>query len=212
MGAWTDIQADIPDFLEARDERFLAKIPRIVKLAETRIATECPIAGLHDESTATTTTGQRLLDRPSTALAIRYVSMLIPGTGTRQLKARPSDWILQYWPDVDETGVPKYWASFDAADLWIAPTPDAAYTVTIGYRKAPTTLSDSNEDNEIGERHYDLFLWACCAIGATFLLDDRRAGLIQAYEARYAAAKQAMLMNERMRSVDHFSQTKADER
>lgn len=212
MGAWTDIQDDIPDFLEDNSDALIAKIPRIVWLAEKRISTECPIAGLHDESTVNTVAGTREIDRPSTAVAIRYVSLLIPGTGTRQLKARQSDWLLQYWPDVDATDVPKYWASFDAADLWLAPTPDEAYQVTIGYRKAPTTLSASQEDNEIGERHYDLFLWACCAIGATFLLDDRRAGMVQAFEARYAEAKTAMLMNERMRTTDHFSQTKADER
>ncbi len=212
MGAWTDIQADIPDFLEDRSDALVAKIPRIVRLAELRITRECPIAALHDESSATMAVGSRLLDRPSTAVAIRYVSMLIPGTGVRQLKARSSDWILQYWPDADATDVPKYWASFDAADLIVAPTPDEAYAVTIGYRKPPETLSASNEDNALGTYHYDLLLWACCVEGATFLIDDRRQGMIDRYEAKYQGAKQALLANERMTLVDHFSQTRADER
>ena len=190
----------------------LLRIKGIVKLAETRIATECPIAGLHDESTATTTTGQRLLDRPSTALAIRYVSMLIPGTGTRQLKARPSDWLLQYWPDQDSEDVPKYWASFDASSLALAPTPDAAYAVTIGYRAPPTGLSASNEDNYLGTYHYDLLLWACCVEGATYLIDDRRQSMIDRYQAKYQDARQTLLNNERMTLVDNFSQTRADER
>jgi hypothetical protein len=197
MGAWSDLNHEIPAMLESRATSLLDNIDRIIRYAERRVATEAPIIDLHFEVTDySMTVNDRYVTRPTDILTVRYVDYQ-GASGRVQLKARPSDWLTTFWPDVAAVDPPKYYAMFDATRIAVAATPDDNYPVFFGVRKMPANLlSPNTEDNEITINCYNLLLDACLARGAIFLLDDRRNTMRETYEREYQRGLRTLQANE----------------
>src|SRR5687767_14439737 len=96
MGGWTNLNEDIPDFLEATGDRFLAKLPRIIELGTLRMAREAPIVGLHEEIVDNMVAERDWVTRPAGALAYRYFS--VPELQPKHmLKERDAGFIRSLW-------------------------------------------------------------------------------------------------------------------
>lgn len=203
MGSYSNLLADIPDFLETRESTILGKLDRIMELAVRRIALEVPITALHREDVGTMTAGDPIIPRPTNAIVYRYLTYQRASAGSgNPIKSRPVDFIRYYWPDPSLGGQPKYYADFDKTRVILAPTPDDAYSYRFGYRLLPAFLGAGVEDNEFSALYYDVLLAASLATAARFLLDDRRQSAIDRWEAEYARGRAAIEANETGRVRD----------
>ena len=160
----------------------------IIKNAESRIFRTVDSDDSKFYATSETTIGNRYITVPTGTRIIRYVQLTDSTTSDQEfLKQVDSSFLATYHPDPDNSsdyGKPKYYAHWDADNWVVAPTPNAAYVLTMAYIKQPTsiTLSDATT-TELSTKQADLLLYACLVETFKFLKGPEN--MIQLYEASY---------------------------
>ena len=187
------LQQDVQRYLErgatlASDPVVYEQIPRLINLAERRIARELKVQGLINVVTGTLQAGQSVYPKPD-----RWrdtVSMNI-GTGassnTRtQLFTRSYEYLRRYWPDSTQTDTPNFYGDYDYTHWLVAPTPDVAYPFEILYYELPPLLDDVVQSNWLTEYAPQLLLYATLLEATPFLKNDERIGTWQSMYDRAA--------------------------
>jgi hypothetical protein len=164
-------------------------VDTFIMMAEGRILRDIDLDYFKKESTGTTTTGIKFLGAPSDILTHRYLMLTVAGE-QRFLDFRDTSFIKEYWPDGTETGVPKYYAVWDHNTLILAPTPDDAYTVEIGYIYRPAQLSSSNTTTWISTNAPEALLYACLIQAYSYTKGPLE--MLQYYENAYKQAIQGL--------------------
>ena len=188
------LRTAIRDYTEVDDTVLSDSIlERIILNAEARIFRTIDSDDTKFYATSETTIGNRYITVPTGTRIIRYIQITNSTTSDQEfLKQVDSSFIATYNPDPDnasDQGRPKYFAHWDNDNWVVAPTPDAAYSLTMAYIKQPTTITTSNATTtEISTRAPDLLLYACLVETFKFLKGPEN--MIQLYEASYQEALQ----------------------
>ena len=201
---FTTLQQDVQRYLErgstyASDPVVFEQIPRLINLAERRIARELKVQGFINVVTGTLTSGQSVYPKPD-----RWrdtVSMNI-GTGVSNnsrkiVFTRSYEYLRCYWPDSTETGEPVFYSDYDYSHWLIAPTPDAEYPFEILYYELPPLLDDEVQTNWITEYAPQLLLYGALLEATPFLKNDER---IQVWQSMYDRSA-AMLNGEDLAKI-----------
>lgn len=191
---FTSLQEDIRRYLErgatyGSDPIVFEQIPRLINLAERRIARELKVQGFIKAVTTTLTIGTATYPKPD-----RWrdtVSMTV-GTGTsyntrKPLFTRSYEYLRTVWPDDTQTDEPQFYADYDYNHWLLAPTPDAEYPVEILYYELPQLLDDANQTNWLTDNAPELLLYASLLEAAPFLKNDERIPVWQQLYDRSAA-------------------------
>tara|TARA_R100001594_G_C4018439_1_gene258602 strand:+ start:687 stop:1361 length:675 start_codon:yes stop_codon:yes gene_type:complete len=188
------LRSAIRDYTEV-DDTVLSDsiINTIVKNAESRIFRTVDSDDTKFYATSQTTNGNRYITVPTGTRIIRYIQITDSTTSDQEfLKQVDSSFLATYHPDPDNSsdyGKPKYYAHWDNDNWVVAPTPDAAYDLTMAYIKQPTTITTSDSTTtEISTKQPDLLLYACLVETFKFLKGPDN--MIQLYEASYQEAIQ----------------------
>ena len=188
------LRSAIRDYTEV-DDTVLSDsiINTIIKNAESRIFRSVDSDDTKFYAVSQTTIGNRYITVPTGTRIIRYVQITDNSTSDQEfLKQVDSSFIATYHPDPDNSsdrGKPKYYAHWDNDNWVVAPTPDAAYDLTMAYIKQPTTITTSDSTTtEISTKQPDLLLYACLVESFKFLKGPDN--MIQLYEASYQEALQ----------------------
>ena len=188
------LRSAIRDYTEV-DDTVLSDsiINTIVKNAESRIFRTVDSDDTKFYATSQTTNGNRYITVPTGTRIIRYIQITDSTTSDQEfLKQVDSSFLATYHPDPDNSsdyGKPKYYAHWDNDNWVVAPTPDAAYDLTMAYIKQPTTITTSDSTTtEISTKQPDLLLYACLVETFKFLKGPDN--MIQLYEASYQEATQ----------------------
>lgn len=186
---FTSLKEDVQNYLErgassSTDPMVYDQIPRLIALAETRIAVELKVLGFKRVVTGTLTAGVAAYDKPD---RWRETISINIGTGAtnetrKQLFARAYEYVVSYWPDRTEQDEPEFYADYDYDHWLIAPTPDAAYPWEISYYEKLQQLDASNETNWLTDIAPNLLLYATLIEAAPFLKNDAR---IQTWQTLY---------------------------
>ena len=201
---FTTLKQDVQRYLErgntlASDPIVFEQIPRLINLAERRIARELKIEGFINVVTGTLSAGQSVYPKPD-----RWrdtVSMNI-GTGVdlnnrKFLFTRAYEYLRSYWPNATETNLPVFYSDYDYSHWLIAPTPDQDYPFEILYYELPPLLDDSVQTNWITEYAPQLLLYGTLVEATPFLKNDER---IQVWQGMYDRAA-AMLNGEDLAKI-----------
>jgi len=191
---FSTLKQDVQRYLErgntlASDPIVFEQIPRLINLAERRIARELKIEGFINVVTGTLSSGQSVYPKPD-----RWrdtVSMSI-GTGTgnntrKVLFARVYEYLRSYWPNAVETDEPLFYSDYDYSHWLLAPTPDADYPFEILYYELPPLLDESVQTNWITEYAPQLLLYGTLVEATPFLKNDERIPVWQSMYDRAAA-------------------------
>ena len=190
---FTSLQSDIRNYLErggATDPIVYDQIPRLITLAERRIARELKIQGFQNVVTMTMQSGVAVYAKPDRWRDTVSVNI---GTGsgnnTRKfIFSRSYEYLREYWPNEAQTAEPKFYADYNY-NYWIfGPTPDAAYPVEILYYELPPLLDNTNQTNWLSEYAPNLLLYGSLVEATPFVKDDQRVQLWQSYYDRALAA------------------------
>ena len=195
---FTTLQQDVRRYLErgatlASDAVVYEQIPRLINLAERRIARELKVQGFINVVTGTLTTGLSVYDKPD-----RWrdtISMNI-GTGSGN-NTRTFLFTRRYWPDSTQMDTPQFYGDYDFSHWLIAPTPDADYPFEVLYYELPPLLNEELQSNWISEYAPELLLYATLLEATPFLKNDER---IQVWQAMYDRAA-AMLNGEDLKKI-----------
>lgn len=188
------LKEDVQRYLErgqslAADPIVYEQIPRLINLAERRIARELKVQGFINVVTTTLATGQSVYQKPD-----RWrdtISMNI-GTGANNtqrttLFTRDYEYLRAYWPDESQTSQPLFYSDYNYDNWLIAPTPDVAYPIEILYYELPPLLDDTTQTNWLTEYAPQLLLYGTLLEATPFLKNDERIGTWQNMYDRSAA-------------------------
>ena len=94
------------------------------------------------------------------------------------------------------SGLPKYYANWDANFWVVAPTPNSTYEITLAYVKQPVSITSttlpttanpaSNVGTYVSNKYQDLLLYACLAETYGYLKGPT--DMLQYYESAYRRA------------------------
>jgi len=191
---FTTLKEDVQRYLErgssmASDPVVFEQIPRLINLAERRIARELKIQGFIAVVSDTLVAGQSVYAKPDRWRDTISISI---GTGPAlanrtTLFTRVYEYLRSYWPNESETATPLFYADYNYTNWLIAPTPDQAYPFEALYYELPPLLDDSVQSNWITEYAPQLLLYGALLEATPFLKNDERIGTWQQYYDRSAA-------------------------
>ena len=191
---FTTLQEDVRRYLErgatyASDPVVYEQIPRLINLAERRIARELKIQGFINVVTGTLQTGVSVYAKPD---RWRDTVSINIGTGAqnntrKMLFTRAYEYLLRYWPDRTATSQPLFYADYDYTHWLYAPTPDADYPFEILYYELPPLLDDAVQTNWLTEYAPQLLLYGTLLEATPFLKNDERIPVWQSMYDRSAA-------------------------
>jgi hypothetical protein len=188
------LKQDVQRYLErgatyASDPVVYEQIPRLINLAERRIARELKIQGFIAVVSDTMVPGQSVYAKPD---RWRDTVSINIGTGTSNanrtaLFTRVYEYLRSYWPNESLTATPLFYSDYDYSHWLIAPTPDQAYPFEVLYYELPPLLDDSIQTNWLTEYAPQLLLYGALLEATPFLKNDERIGTWQQYYDRAAA-------------------------
>ena len=190
---FTTLQQDIRRYLErgftvVSDQIVYEQIPRLINLAERRIARELKIEGLINVLTGTLTAGLAVYPKPDrwrTTVSFNYGI----DDQYQQLFPRSYEYVRTYWPNRNETGVPLFYADYDYSNWIVSPTPDQAYPFEVLVYQLLPLLDDANQTNWLTEYAPQVLLYASLLEATPFLKNDER---IAVWQSMYDRAAQAL--------------------
>jgi len=189
---YTQLTQALQDYLESTETSFVSNIPNFVQQAEERIYRSVQIPELRKNATATTTSGNQYLARPSDFLSV-FSMAIIDGDGDyNYLYDKDVNFIREAYPRASTSGVPKYYAQFDGdqtgvtqGNFILGPTPNAAYTVELHYYYDPPSIVQTGT-SWLGDNAESALLYGSLVEAYTYLKGDP--DMVQLYTNRYNEA------------------------
>ncbi len=171
-------------FTAESDQIVYDQLPRLVTLAERRIAREMKLEGFIRAVKTPLAVGVPVYLKPD-----RWrdtVSMTVNG---KPIFARSYEYLRSYWPDEAQVDTPQFYADYDYQHWLITPTPDATDTLEVLYYEQPRFLGTDFQTNWITEYAPDALIYATLLEATPFLKKDER---IQTWQNLYDRAAKAL--------------------
>ena len=188
----TNLQDDIKSYTEVDSTVFTeAVLNRFIQNAEERIYRSFDADMERHYATSPTIIGNRYVTIPADLRVIRYVQLKDSAGNQVYLEQRDPSYIATYYdtPGTASSTLPKYYANWDENYWVIAPTPNAAYEITLAYNKNPTSLTDASVSatgTYLSNKYQDLLLYACLVNAYAYLKGPQ--DMLQYYQAAYKEA------------------------
>ena len=203
---YTSLVADVQSYAERSDDPFISQIPRLIMLAENRIAQEVRGLGAMAFVQSTLNQDSPILAKPNRwRETISFIITLADGS-KKTLQPRSYQYCRAFSPNVTDTAEPRYYADYDFEHFYISQTPDEAYAFELAYYERPEPLSAQSNVSWYTQYCPQLLLYATLLEAQPFLKLD---GRTPQFQALYDRAVQG-LGNESMRRMSDASQTRRE--
>ena len=180
--------ADASTWMMNEAPEFVAQVPTMIGNAETRIYRDVSVPQFENVTTGSLTALNAYFTRPTDMITFRYLSLQANN------QVQPPLILIQkalgdtLYPGLSTSGLPGYYAVYDATRYKLYPTPASNYPYEFVSKRKLAALSTSNPTNFLTENFYDGLLAAVLCEACRFVLDDRQEPLLNIQEARYASA------------------------
>lgn len=184
---YASLQSSVTEYL-ARDQdaTLIARIPTFIQLAEAKFNRQLFVRQMEQRATALVNLASgepEFISLPSDFQSMRRVR-LSSVTGKPALEFKSGTQIDEYrFETFNVSGRPRYFTVF-GDELEIAPTPDAAYTIEMVYRRSIPPLAESDL-NWLLALAPDLYLYGALLESAPYIKED---GRIQTWGLGFTAA------------------------
>ena len=197
-----NLQTDLRNFTEV-DSTVLSDsvISTFIKNAENKIYREADNDDNRFYDTSNLTIGNRYVTIPANLRIIRYIQLAntnVSPTVQVFLESKDPSYMAEFY-DTPSTasGLPRYYANWDANYWVVAPTPDAAYEITMAYVKQPTSLVTDTGGTYLSNKYQDLLLYGCLVNAYAYLKGP--ADMLQYYAQAYQTALQSYAIEQQGR-------------
>jgi len=174
----------------------------ITKNAENRIYREADNDDNRFYATSNLTIGNRYVTIPTDLRIIRYAQLtnsnVTPNVHV-YLERKDTSFMTEYY-DTPSTasGLPAYYANWDAQYWLVAPTPDKAYEITLAYIKQPSSITASDSTTTyLSNKYQDLLLYAALLEAYGYLKGPQN--MVQYYQQSYQQALQSYAIEQQGR-------------
>ena len=186
-----NLQDDIRDYTEV-DSSVLSTgiLNTIIKNAENRIYREVDSDDNRFYATSNLQSGNRYVTIPSDLRFIRYLQLTDSSGNQVFLEKRDTSFMAEYYNTPGtQSGLPKYYANWDANYWVVAPTPNSTNLITMAYTKQPDSITaspGSTQGTYTSNKYQDLLLYASLVEAYGYLKGP--ADMLQYYEQAYSKA------------------------
>jgi hypothetical protein len=186
-----NLQDDIRNYTEV-DSSVLSNgiLNTIIKNAENRIYREIDSDDNRFYATSNLQSGNRYVTIPSDLRFIRYLQLTDSSGDQVFLEKRDTSFMAEYYNTPGtQSGLPKYYANWDANYWVVSPTPDSTYLITMAYTKQPDSITaspGSTQGTYTSNKYQDLLLYA--SLVETYGYLKGPADMVQYYEQAYSKA------------------------
>jgi hypothetical protein len=187
-----NLQTDIQNYTEVGSNVFTeAVMNKFITNAENKIYRAVDADLERHYATSTMVIGNRYVTIPADLRTIRYIQLKDSYNKQVYLEQRDPSFIATYYdtPSTSSSTLPKYYANWDENYWVVAPTPNAAYEITLAYNKNPISLTDSSKSTTgtyLSNKYQDLLLYACLVNAYGYLKGPM--DMLQYYQAAYTEA------------------------
>jgi hypothetical protein len=196
---YSSLVQDMKDYAERDDSPFISQIPRLIMLAENRLASEIKGLGSLKVASFTLTASQPVYEKPARWRETKDFSILV-GSVRSFLLPRSYEYCRMYASDAASPGVPTHYADYDYEHFYLARTPDDDYTAELMYYERPEPLSLTNETNWTTQYAPQLILYASLLEAQSFLKLPER---VAEFQGLYDRAVGAITKENMSRTNDH---------
>ena len=134
------LKTAIQDYADNSETSFVTNLPNFIKAAEEKIFKGVDLDIFRKNVTSAFTSSDQFLTVPTDYLA--SFSLQITTSGSEGfLLQKDVNYLREYTPLSTTTGVPKYYARFDANNFIVAPTPNSNYTLELHYYYRPASIT-----------------------------------------------------------------------
>tara|TARA_B100000029_G_scaffold16815_1_gene17165 strand:+ start:388 stop:1095 length:708 start_codon:yes stop_codon:yes gene_type:complete len=207
----SNLQTDIRNYTEVDSTVFTdAIVNTFIVNAENKIYREADSDDNRFYATSNLTTGNRYVTIPDDLRIIRYIQLkdttVTPNVQIFLEKKDTSYMATYYDTPGTNSGIPKYYANWDANYWVVAPTPAAGYEITMAYVKQPFSLTDTvnpttapaaTNGTYLSNKYQDLLLYGCLVNAYGYLKGP--ADMIQYYTQAYQVALQSYAIEQQGR-------------
>jgi len=198
----TNLQTDIRNYTEV-DSNVLSDsvLSTIIKNAENKIYRDTDTDDDRFYATSNLQAGNRYVTIPTDLRIIRYAQLTDSSGNQVYLEQRDTSFMAEYYDTPGtSSGLPKYYANWDANYWVVAPTPDSTYLITLAYNKQPASILDSpgsTAGTYTSNKYQDLLLYACLIETYAYLKGP--ADMLQYYTQAYQQAQQSYAIEQQGR-------------
>jgi hypothetical protein len=169
LATYSELRAAIARVLQRSD--LVAAIPDLIALAESQMSQRLDARLQDTVSTLSTVSGTETVALPGDVLSIRSLTV------TSSTPVIALDYVTPEKLRIDfaykTSGTPVVYA-LAGANVYLAPIPDAAYTLTIVYQARVPSLSDSVTTNYVLTHYPDVYLYGALANAGPYIEDNAR--------------------------------------
>ena len=185
-------------YLERSDPAVVAFIPTAITMAEFEIAQNIKTLGQMEVAVSSLSIGNAVIPKPARWRKTVSMTVVTP-TGKQPVFLRKLEYLNSYWPDINQTDTPLFYADYDADHWFIAPTPDAAYAFEALCYTRLMPLDSSNQTNWLTQNAPNAMLFGTLKQTAPFLKDDAR---LAVWSGLFDAALAALKTEDQLRIGD----------
>ena len=202
----TNLQDDIRNYTEVdSDVLSTGVLNTIIKNAENRIYRDADSDDNRFYATSNLAAGSRYVTIPSDLRFIRYVQLTDAAGNQTFLEKKDTSYMATFY-DTPGTasGIPKYYANWDANYWVVAPTPNSTNLITLAYTKQPESITTttgttppSTNGTYTSNKYQDLLLYGCLVEAYGYLKGP--ADMLQYYEGSFKRALQSYAIEQQGR-------------
>ena len=201
-----NLQDDIRNYTEVDDSVLSNTIlTTIIKNSENKIYREADSDDNRFYATSNLASGSRYVTIPSDLRFIRYVQLTDSSGNQTFLEKKDTSYMTTFY-DTPNTasGIPKYYANWDANYWIVAPTPNSTNLITLAYTKQPESITittgvtpPSTNGTYTSNKYQDLLLYACLVEAYGYLKGP--VDMLQYYAQAYQKAMQSYAIEQQGR-------------
>ena len=198
----TNLQDDIRNYTEV-DSGVLSNaiVNTMIKNVENEIYRTVDSDDNRFYATSNLQAGNRYVTIPSDLRFIRYIQLKDSNNKQVFLEKRDTSFMAEYYnTPATQSGLPKYYANWDANFWVVAPTPNSTYLITLAYNKQPASITaspGSTQGTYVSNKYQDLLLYGCLVEAYGYLKGP--ADMLQYYMQAYQKALQSYAIEQQGR-------------
>ena len=201
-----NLQDDIRNYTEVDDSVLNTGILNtIIKNAENKIYREADSDDNRFYATSNLAAGSRYVTIPSDLRFIRYVQLTDSSGNQTFLEKKDTSYMASFYSTPGTgSGIPKYYANWDANYWVVSPTPNSTNSITLAYTKQPESITTttgvtppSTNGTYTSNKYQDLLLYGCLVEAYGYLKGP--ADMLQYYMQSYQKALQSYAIEQQGR-------------
>ena len=200
---YSSLTTQLQSYCQRYDADFIAQIPAFITYALVQISKDLEILGAVNVIEGNFVPDNPVFTKP--ALWLNNVRFSVfSGTNDDEtfVTNRSYPTAVEYQNEANQTGLPLYYADWDAEHWLISPTPDQAYRYQISYFKQFLPLDPTAQTNWLTQNDPTSLLLACLVQACIW---TGNADMLAMVQQQYVASVGALINRDKSRMTDQYS-------